>query len=62
MLNKIEVMVNEAFPIKLIKPSKVKISPPWYTGGLAEAYKKKLKLYSKYRKKPSLENEHEYKN
>ena len=37
VLNKIEVMVNEAFPIKLIKPSKVKISPPWYTGGLAEA-------------------------
>ena len=39
----------------------MKVSPPWYTGGLSEASKKKQKLYIKYRKKPLLENLHEYK-
>ena len=61
VLNKIELMVNDAFPIKITKSSKVKVSPPWYTGGLSDASKKKQKLYLRYRKKPSLENEHEYK-
>jgi hypothetical protein len=55
-------MVNKAFPIQLSQPRKVKVSPPWFTGGLLEASKKKQKLYSKYRRKFTPANEQEYKN
>ena len=62
VLNRINVLVNKAYPIQLSKPSKVKITPPWFSGGLLEASKNKQRLYNKYRKKPSPINELEYKN
>ena len=62
ILNSIHQAVNKAFPLKLSKPSKVKISPPWFSGGLLEASKHKQKLYRNYRKKPTPLNELEYKN
>ena len=62
LLNKIQDTVNKAYPIKLSKPSKVKISPTWFSGGLVEASKKKEKFYMRYRKKPSAINELQYKN
>ena len=62
VLNRIHIIVNRAYPIQLSKPSKVKITPPWFSGGLLEASKKKQQLYRKYRKKTSPINELEYKN
>ena len=61
VLNKIDYLVDEAFPLQLVKPNKVKITPPWFCQGLAESSKRKRKLYAKYRKNPTLANEVLYK-
>ena len=61
ILNKIGESVEIAFPIKMSKPNKSKILPPWFSGGLAKSSKKKRKLYKKYRKAPSPQNEKKYK-
>ena len=61
ILNKIGDLVDNSFPLQISKPSKAKILPPWFSGGLAKSSKKKKKLYKKYRKAPSLQNELKYK-
>ena len=61
ILQKINTLIDEAFPLQIVKPSQVKITPPWFCKGLAESFKKKKKLYSKYRKNPTHLNEALYK-
>ena len=44
-------MGDEAFPMQIVKPNKVKITTSWFCKGLAKSSKKKRKLYSKYQEK-----------
>ena len=61
VLKKIGESVESSFPLKLSKPFKAKILPPWFSGGLAKSSRQKRKLYKKYRKAQSAQNEKKYK-
>ena len=61
VLDKIEKIVDEAFPIRIAVPKVSKITPPWFTKGLAESSKCKKKLFAKYKRKPTPQNEQKYK-
>ena len=60
VLEKIETMVNTAFPLKSSKPSKKRTLPAWMTGALVESSKVKRKLYRKFKQNPSQGNENIY--
>ena len=60
VLEKIETMVNTAYPLKPSKPSKKRTLPAWMTGALVESSKVKRKLYRKFKQNPSEGNEKVY--
>ena len=51
VLDKIEKIVDEAFPIRIAVPKVSKITPPWFTKGLAESSKCKKKTFCKVQEK-----------
>ena len=61
ILDKIENIVDEAFPIGFAVPKVSKITPPWFTKGLVESSKCKNKLFAKYKRNPTPQNEQKYK-
>ena len=61
VLSKIENIVDSAFPITFSVSKVSKITPPWFTKGLAESSKCKKKLFAKYKRKPTPQNEQKYK-
>ena len=61
VLHKIETIVDLAFPMTISKPKFSKVTPPWFTKGLAKSSSEKRKLYAKFRRKPSAQNEQNYK-
>ena len=61
ILKKIGESVDNSFPVKMSQPNKARMLPPWFSKGLAKSSRKKRKLYRKYRKTPSPQNEAKYK-
>ena len=61
LLDKIETMVDTAYPLKLCKSIKRRVVPPWMSNALLESSKVKRKLYRKYKQNPSVSNEKVYK-
>ena len=51
ILDKIENIVDEAFPIRVAVPKVSKITPPWFTKGLVESSKCKKKIVCKVQEK-----------
>ena len=52
---------NTCFPVKKIEIKKNKLLSPWITSGLIKLSKHKQKLYVKFLKTKSFENEKKYK-
>ena len=62
VLGKIDLLVDDAFPLQTVVPKSSKITPPWFTKGLAKSSQVKRKLFAKSKKKPSPQNVENYKN
>lgn len=62
VLGKIDLLVDDAFPPQTVVPKSSRITPPWFTKGLAKSSQLKRKLFAKSKKKPSPQNDENYKN
>ena len=62
VLGKIDQLVGDAFPLQNVVPKSSRITPPWFSKGLAESSKHKRKLFAKSKKNPSPQNVENYKN
>ena len=60
ILDKIETLVDTAYPLKPCKSIKRRVVPPWMSRALLESSKVKRKLYRKYKQNPSVSNEKVY--
>ena len=47
VLGKIDQLVGDAFPLQNVVPKSSRITPPWFSKGLAESSKHKRKLFAK---------------
>ena len=61
VLNKIDQLTDEAFPIQVCATKLSKITPPWFSKGLAKSSQTKRKLFLKYKRKRTPENAKLYK-
>ena len=61
VLNKIDQLADDAFPIQVCVPKVSKITPPWFSKGLAKSSQYKKKLFAKYKRKPTTQNAKIYK-
>ena len=60
ILDKIETLVDAAYPLKPSKNIKRRVLPPWMSGALLGSSKEKRKLYRKFKKNPTKTNEKVY--
>ena len=61
VLNKIDQLADDAFPIQACVPKATKITPPWFSKGLAKSSQCKKKLFTKFKSKPTPQNAKMYK-
>ena len=62
VLGKIDLLVDDAFPLQTVVPKSSRVTPPWFTKGLVKSSQQKRKLFAKSKKKPSPQNVENYKN
>ena len=62
VLGKIDLLVDDAFPLQTVVPKSSRVTPPWFTKGLVKSSQQKRKLFAKSKTKPSPQNVENYKN
>ena len=60
-IKKFSLIYDDCFPIKVIEIKTKNLLSPWITKGIKKSSKRKQKLYEKFLKKKSPNNEKEYK-